>query len=68
MFREGGPETHQSVLIPDNALRLVGIGVRVALDLASLAAEKAVQVGADLVGTAFLEGVALSAASLRLKN
>lgn len=43
---------------------LVGVGVGEALNLTSFAAEESVKVGADLVGTAFLEGVALSAASL----
>ena len=40
---------YQSVLVPGDALLLVGVGVREALDRASLAAEEAVQIGANLV-------------------
>lgn len=57
-------QTHQSVLVPGDALILVGVGVRVALDGAGLAAEQAVERGADLVALARLEGVALRAAGL----
>ena len=56
--------TYQSVLIPGNVSLLVGIGVRVALNGASLTAEETVEVRANLVGTAGLDSVALSAASL----
>jgi hypothetical protein len=56
--------THQSVLVPGHASLLVGIGVGVALGRAGLAAEETVQVGADLVGTTSLDGVALSTAGL----
>lgn len=57
--------SYQSVLVPGNTGLLVGIGVGVALDGASLAAEQTVQVGTNLVGTALLDGVALGAAGLR---
>jgi hypothetical protein len=56
--------TYQSVLIPGDALLLVGVGVRVALDLTSLAAEETVKHGADLVTLTLLQGVALRAAGL----
>ena len=54
----------EGVLVPGDALLLVGVGVGVALDLASLAAEKTVKHGADLVALTLLQGVALSAAGL----
>ena len=57
-------EAYQSVLIPGDALLLVGIGVGEALDLTGLTAKEPVKVGSDLVGTACLEGVALSATGL----
>jgi hypothetical protein len=56
--------TYQSLLVPGDALLLVGIGVGETLDLAGLAAEDAVQVRADLVGTVLLEGMALGATGL----
>lgn len=56
--------TYQSVLVPGDTLLLVRVGVRIALDGARLAAEQAVQRGADLVAAALLEGVALRAARL----
>lgn len=56
--------THQSVVVPLNTGLLVGIGVGVTLGGTGLTAEKTVQVGADLVGTASLGGVALSATGL----
>jgi hypothetical protein len=59
---KNGP--YQSVLVPRHTSSTVGIGVRVAFDGAGLTAEEAVQVRTDLVGTAGLGGVALSAASL----
>lgn len=58
--------TYQSVLVPGHIGLLVGIGVGVALDLTSLTAEEAEEVGADLVGTTALDSVALLAASLFL--
>lgn len=54
----------ESVLVPGDALLLVGIGVGVAVDGAGLAAEEAVESGADLVAATLLKGVALSAAGL----
>jgi hypothetical protein len=54
----------KGIVVPGDALLLVGIGVRVTLDGAGLAAEQAVQSGANLVTAAGLDGVALSAASL----
>jgi hypothetical protein len=54
----------QGVLLPGDALGLVGVGVLVALDGAGLAAEEAVEGGADLVAAAGLDGVALRAARL----
>lgn len=54
----------QSVLVPGNALGLVGVGVVVALNLTSLAAEESVKVRSNLVGTTFFKGVALSTAGL----
>jgi len=54
----------QSVFLPGDALLLVGVGVGVAVDGAGLAAEETVQGRADLVGTASLDGVALSATGL----
>jgi len=42
----------EGLLVPDNALVDVGLGVRVASGLAGLAAKEAVQVGAGLVRTA----------------
>lgn len=56
--------THQSFFVPDNALLLVGIGVRVACDQARLASEQTVEVRANLVGAALLESVALGATGL----
>lgn len=57
-------ESYQSVLVPGNAGTLVGIGVGVALDGTGLTAEQTVELGADLVATIGLDGVALSAAGL----
>lgn len=56
--------THQTLVVPGDTLLLVGIGVGVALDLTGLTAEETPQVGADLVGTALLESVALRATGL----
>ena len=57
--------SYQSVLIPGHISSLVGIGVGVALGGTGLTAEETVQVGADLVGAAGLDGVALSTAGLQ---
>jgi hypothetical protein len=54
----------QGVVVPLDALLLVGVGVRVALDGARLAAEETVQGRADLVAAAGLDGVALGATGL----
>lgn len=59
-----GQKTYQGVLVPGDALLLVGVGVSVAVDRAGLAAEKAVQGRADLVAAGSVDGVALLAASL----
>jgi len=56
--------THEGVLVPLNALLLIGVRVGEALDLTSVAAEKTVKVGADLVALALLQVVALCAAGL----
>lgn len=56
--------TYQSVLIPGDALLLVGVGVGVTVDLASLAAEETVQVGTNLVALTLAESVALGATGL----
>lgn len=65
MNSEGQEEkTYQSALVPLNALLLVGVGVRVAVDGAGVATEQAVQGRADLVAAASLDGVALSATGL----
>jgi hypothetical protein len=56
--------THQSVVVPFNTGLLVGVGVGVALGGTGLTAEETVQVGANLVGTASLDSVALSATGL----
>jgi hypothetical protein len=54
----------QGVLLPGDALLLVGVGVGEALNGTSLATKETVQVRADLVGTALLDSVALSTAGL----
>jgi len=56
--------TYEGVLVPGDALLLVGIGVGVAVDGAGLAAKEAVESGADLVALTLAESVALSAAGL----
>ena len=60
----GVDDAYQRALVPGDTGLLVGVGVGVALGLASLTAEETVQVGADLVGATSLDGVALSTASL----
>lgn len=54
----------EGVLVPGDALLLVGIGVGVALDGASLAAEKTVQSRSNLVAAVLLDSVALSTTAL----
>lgn len=56
--------TYQSVLVPFDALLLVGVCVGVSLDGAGVAAEEAVEGGADLVAAVLLDGVALGAPGL----
>lgn len=56
--------TYQSVLLPLDALLLVGIRVGVTVDGAGVAAEQAVQGGSDLVAAAGLDGVALGTTGL----
>lgn len=56
--------SYQSVVVPGDALLLVGVGVGVAVDGAGLAAEQAVQGRTDLVAAASLNGVALRTAGL----
>lgn len=56
--------TNQSILFPLDALLLVCVGVREALDLASLTTEQTVQVGSDLVSFTLLQVVALCASCL----
>ena len=63
-LRERDGHAYQSLLVPLNALLLVGVCVRVALDGAGVAAEEAVEGGADLVAAVLLDGVALGAAGL----
>ena len=54
----------KGVLLPLDTLVLVGVGVRETGDLARLAAEETVELRADLVALAGLQGVALCAAGL----
>lgn len=56
--------TYQSVLLPLNALLLVGIGVCVTLNGTGVTAEKTVQGRANLVAATSLDSVALSATGL----
>jgi hypothetical protein len=56
--------TYQSVLLPLDALLLVGIRVGVTLDGAGVTAEQAVKSGTDLVAAASLDGVALGTTGL----
>jgi hypothetical protein len=54
----------ESVVVPLNALLLVGIGVGVAINGAGLAAPETVQSRSDLVAAVLLNGVALSTSGL----
>ena len=56
---------YQSVLLPCDALLLVGVGVCETIDGTSLAAEEPVEVGPDLVALTLLQVVALCAPGLR---
>lgn len=57
-------QTYEGILVPVDTSVLVGVGVGVTVDLTGLAAHQTVELGADLVGTSSINGVALSAASL----
>jgi hypothetical protein len=54
----------EGLVLPGDALLLVGVGVGVAVDGTGLAAEEAVESGTDLVAAVLLDGVALCAARL----
>jgi hypothetical protein len=54
----------ESVLVPVDGALLVGVGVGEAGNLAGLAAEETVELRANLVALALLEGVALCATGL----
>jgi len=54
----------QCVLSPHNTTLLIGTTVRKPIGLSRLAPEKSVEVGSLLVGTTFLDGVALRAFGL----
>ena len=54
----------ESVLVPVDGALLVGVGVRETGDLARLATEETVELRANLVALALLEGVALCATGL----
>jgi hypothetical protein len=54
----------QRLLVPGDALLLVGISVGKALNLTTLAAKETVQLRADLVALTLLQGVALSTSCL----
>lgn len=56
--------TYQSVLLPLDALLLVGIRVGITLHGAGVTAEQAMQSGSDLVAAASLDGVALGTTGL----
>lgn len=55
---------YQSLVVPLDALLLVGVGVGVTLDRTGLTAPEAVQSRADLVAAVLVDGVALSATGL----
>lgn len=57
-------KAYQSVLFPGNIGALVGVGVGEPLDRTGLTAKETVKVGANLVGTAGLDSVTLSATGL----
>ena len=56
---------YQSVFIPGHTSAFVGISVGVALNGTCLTTKQAMQVGANLIGTASLSSVALSATRLK---
>ena len=57
---------HQCLFLPCDTLLLVGIGIGETFYLASLATEKTMQVGTDLVALRLDGSVALSASSLNI--
>ena len=64
VYRHTSETSYKSILVPLNTLLLVGVGVCETVDGTSLATEKAVKVGANLVGLALLQVMALCATSL----
>lgn len=60
----GRGESYESVLLPCDALGLVGVCVCETIDGASLASEETVEVGADLVWLTLFQVVALLAPGL----
>ena len=56
--------TYQRVLLPRHSLILVGLGVCETFDLTRLAAEKAMQVGTDLITLVCFEVMTLCASCL----
>lgn len=54
----------EGLLVPLDALLLVGVGVSVAINGTGLAAEETVESGADLVAAVLFDGVALGATRL----
>lgn len=64
----GAMGTNKSSLFPLDALLLVCVGVREAFNLAGLAAEQTVEVGADLVPFTLLQVVALRASCLPMRS
>ena len=54
----------ESIITPLDTRLLVGTGVRVSVSLSRLASEKAVEIGALLVGSSFLDSVTLRALGL----
>ena len=55
---------YESILLPCNALLLVGVGVGETFNLTGFATKQTVQVGTDLVAFGFDGGVALSTSCL----
>jgi hypothetical protein len=67
-IRRGIVVTHKSILLPCDALCLVGVGVREALDLACLAPKETVEIGADLVASTFFKSMALGTTCLLISR
>lgn len=66
--RPGGMGTNKSILFPLDALLLVCVGVREALNLTGLAAKQTVQIGPDLVSFTLFQIVALRASCLSIRS